>query len=182
MTAKFKILVLFLTIPLTLTGCFGGEEDAGNIEVGAGKKLYEDPNFSIVIPDDWETITRADFTSNVPGSTVVAFRNNIRHEDFTANLSVSHNILEKEISLADFANSVMSRQKNSLLSFNQVSNEEDIYTFEGKQNASDPIVRFRQRFAVSGKSGFIVTAAYISDEDENVVNELQEMLDSFSLK
>lgn len=197
MTKKLRLLSLIILTPLLLSACSG--DDSGDSDdqstVPAGKALYETSAFTLIVPENWEKIEEADFNSNVPDSAVVGFRNNEKNEVFTANLNVTHTFLGEDVASKDFAKSTVAKVKTSLVGFQENSTRDylipkgknetiDTYMieFEGKRNASAPIVRFRQIYAVDSKNAYAVTAAYLVTEDENVVNALSEMLDSFTLK
>lgn len=187
---SIKIATILL-IPLVLTGCLGfggGDEEGAITELQAGEILYEDAGFSITLPADWEIIRQGEFTSNVPLETIVAFRNNIKNEIFTANIVISKDNIQEGLSAADFAKSSTAKNRNSLVGFEQISEsqyqEENTYltVFEGKKSSSDPVVHFQQLHVVDGETGYLVTAGYLPNEEESVVKILEEMLDSFALK
>ncbi|MFH1533860.1 MAG: hypothetical protein ABID64_02925 [Nitrospirota bacterium] len=188
-----KILIL-LAVPLILTGCFGIGEETPTSELTVGETEYSTSNFSILAPQDWETIEESDFTSSVPAETIVVFRNNVKSEIFTANVNISAAEVNETISSSDLAVSSRTKAKNSLVSFEEISltNVEvpfgEVFmpgarlVFTGKKSASDPIIYFDQIYVVDGGLGFIVTASSLLEEDETVVNYLDRMLNSFALK
>ncbi|MFH1284071.1 MAG: hypothetical protein ABIH78_00560 [Candidatus Peregrinibacteria bacterium] len=189
MTKIAKHVALCLAIPLMLTGCF-----STNTTSPAGTtSAYETANFTINVPTDWEILEKADFTSNVPASTIVAFRNNIKSDIFNANL----NILVENTSikdLPDFVKSATEITKNTLISYQEIDTQNIevpygstilpgiIVRFQGKQTAPDSIIEFRQLFVINNGSVYTLTGAYLPDEDESVVNYINEMINSFSLK
>lgn len=189
-----KKLLILLAVPLILTGCFGMGEETLISEPAAGEMEYGTPDFSILAPQDWETIEKSDFTSSVPAETIAVFRNNIKSEIFTANVNISTVKVEKGISPSDLAISSRTRAENSLVSFEEISltNVEvpfgEIFMpgarliFTGKKSASDPIIYFDQIYVIHEELGFIVTSSSLAEEDETVVNYLDRMLNSFALK
>jgi len=194
-----KIFKLALTSILTislLAGC-GGDDTANTIKPGeAGKVLYETTSFSLIVPQDWETLTKDNFTSNVPQETVVAFRNNVKSDSFTANLNVIQTALDKSVSSEDFAKSSKARIKTSLVGYNEISTENvevltatpdttvpgTIVHFTAKKTGADPTISFDQLFVNYNGQGYVITAAYLPDEDSTVVTYTQEMLNSLTLK
>jgi hypothetical protein len=190
-----KKLLILLAVPLILSGCLGiGEEEGATGEPTAGEIKYNHTNFSISIPQDWEIIEEADFTSNIPTEIIVDFRNNIKSEIFTANLNVSAINVEEGISASDLAINSKTKAEDSLVSFEGISSEKidvpygegfvngERIIFSGKKNASDPIIYFEQIYVIRNGVGYVVTAASLPEENETVVNYLNRMLNSFALK
>lgn len=192
---KFKTLtILGLTSSLLFSACGGDSKDPEQIKKeaeAAGKIIYENEEFSIQLPKDWEVIEKNSYPSNVPAEIIVAFRSNIKNEIFTANLNIAKKELqEKEMTVRDFAKGSLAVTKNSLMNFNLIAEDEgeigDIKTyileFEGKKTSSEAIIHFKQLYIANNGLIYTLTTSYLPTEDESVVNALQEMLDSFSLK
>lgn len=194
---KSKIFLGAIIAALTLSACGSDESDeTPTVEnpSQASKSNYETNEFRISYPAAWEVIDSTNYTSNVPPEILVAFRNNIKNEVFTANLNVSKNELNENITSLDFAKSSMAKAKSTLISFEEIDTEnysvefngEPIETliteFQGKKIASDPAVRFKRLSLVKGNQAFTVSGAYLPGEDEGVINAIDEMLRSFSLK
>lgn len=188
MKKSIKFLVTLLTIPLVLTGCFASEEETASIT-----EIYETNNFSISVPQDWEILEKSEFTSNVPQSTIAAFRNNIKNEIFNANINISVQNTNLTDPL-DLAKSSKANAKTNLISFQEIetknmevqSGEQTIkgvlMEFQGKRNTQESIIRFKQLYVIQGNTAYTVTAAYLPDEDDTVVQYIDEMLNSFALK
>ena len=186
---KIKQIAIISLSPFLLTGCFGGD----NTEVTTSN-LYQESDFSISVAKDWVTIERGDFTSNISPKTAVGFRSNLRNEVFTSNVNIVITSIDKEITAGDFAKSNLSKIRSSLLSYQEGSTsaitipfgdaESNGYKvqFSGKQGPSQPIVQFDQVYAVNNGLAYQVTGAYLATEDESVVKQIGEMLDSFSLR
>jgi len=191
-------LVLISVFALSLTGCFGETTDTGGTigTAAPGKILYETNDFAVEIPDDWEIVESGDFTYNVPSDTIVAFRNNIKSEIFTANVNVSKVLIsEEDLSAEDFAKSSKSKVKNSLLSFKEFEGsgvggtiligDIEVAThylaFQGKKDSPDPIVNFGQLYTVYNGIGYTITGSHLPEEDETIVNYVDQMLNSFAL-
>ncbi len=189
-----KKLLILLTVPLILSGCFGIGDETSTGEPAAGEVEYSTSNFSIMAPLDWETIEESDFTSSVPAETIVVFRNNVKSEIFTANVNISAVAAEEEMNSSDLAVSSRTKAENSLVSFEEISFAEmevpfgEVFlpgarlVFSGKKSASDPIIYFDQIYVIHEGLGLIVTSSSLFEEDETVVNYLDRMLNSFSLK
>lgn len=192
-----KKLLLLLSIPILLTGCFGGDGTSPSGTNGSSNpnfKTYENAAFSISLPNDWEIIDSKSFTSNVPQETLIGFRNNMKNEVFTANVNISQTKLPDTTTSNDFGKSTLLKAKESLVGFIETSKEDfaliygdqEITTFisgfEGKKTPADPIVRFKQLYVAYNGAGYVITAAYLPAEDESVVKMTDEMLHSFSLK
>lgn len=193
---KSKLFFGAIITALLLTACGSDESDNSVAEnpSQASKSNYETSEFKISYPADWEVIDSINYTSNVPPEIIVAFRSNIKSEVFTANLNISKNELNEEVSSLDFAKSSMAKAKSTLVSFEEINTEnysvefngEPIETliteFQGKKIASDPAVRFKRLYLVKGNRAFTVSGAYLPTEDEGVINAIDEMLRSFALK
>jgi hypothetical protein len=191
-----KLLVIALTTMIGLTGCFGGgEEEEGTIEeVNNQYSQYERSDFSLLYPGDWEILESGQFTSNVPSSTVVVFRNNLKNDIFTASLNVSQSEITAGTTSKDFSLQTLNVQKYNLVGFNELSREEYtlgdeitgektfISTFQGRKTATESLVEFKQLCIARNGFGMIITAAYLPNEEQSVVMMLDEMLKSFALK
>jgi len=188
----FKKLLTITFVSLFLTGCFGN--GTSETETAQNKIVYQTDAYSIQIPYDWNIIEREDFTSTVPTDTAVVFKNNIRDELFTANLNIAVKNINDNISSLDLARSTQSYLKENIINFREISDEvyevaigdrsieTSLYTFQGKYAAVNPQVVFKQLYVAVQGAGYTLTAAYLPDEDETVVNFLDEMLKSFALK
>ncbi len=180
---------------VAMTGCGGSDEETGTSETGGtGQAQYKATDFAIIIPSEWETLEAADFTSQVPGEARVAFRSNFKNESFTANLNIGQKKIEDTVSSSDFAKSNLATVKKNLLAFRLIATQkvtipvgEDeevegiLNQFEGKRVATDPIVEFKQISVVYNGIAYTVTGAFLANEDESIVKQLDQMLDSFSL-
>ena len=187
-------MLILLAVPLILTGCLGIGEETSTSEPTAGEVEYSTSSFSIMVPQDWETIEKSGFTSSVPAETVVVFRNNIKSEIFTTNVNISMVEVSESMSSSDLAISSRTRAKNSLISFEEISLTDvevqfgEVFipgtrlVFTGKKSASDPVIYFDQIYVINERLGFIATSSSLEEEDETVVNYLDRMLNSFSLK
>jgi len=178
-----KIISLLATISL-LTGCFGiGTSPI--TEAPVGYKIFSTNDLQIIYPDAWEVLTQDLFNSQVPSNTIVSIRNKIKSDIFTANLNITSG-KAKNLTSIDLEKANVEKLKNSLLNFEltdtqEVDNGVKI-SFKGKKSPTEAIVNFTQLIIVKNSIGYIVTASSIPGEDESIVKDLNEMLDSFSLK
>lgn len=187
-----KLLSTLALTTLFFTNCSGDSEV--ETDDSQTKNLYSGSGFEISVPLDWEILEAKDFTANVPPETQVAFRNNIKSEIFTANVNVTKNTLTEEISSIDFAKSSAAKVGQSLLSFEKLKEENYAFAdgdneintlwieFQGKQSATSDLIRFKQLFVVKGTTAFTVTGALLPSEDESIVKQIDEMLNSFTLR
>ena len=88
----------------------------------------------------------------------------------------------------------MAKTKNSLVDFTEINKdtakasspdgEIEAYSveMEGKKSVNEPVVHFKQLHIVNGDKAYTITAAYLKEEDESVINMLDEMVSSFTLK
>lgn len=191
---KKLFIISLLSSALIFSACGSDEESStvtGEDTATADKITYTADDFELNIPSDWEILEKDSFTSNVPTDTVVAFRNNIKNEVFTANLNINATELAEEITAQDYAKSTLQKTKNSLIDFEEINSSEHtlaedlpgyILEFEGKQSASQAAIRFKQLYIIIDNKGYIITAAYLAEEEQSVVKSLDEMLDSFAIK
>ena len=186
-----KIIVLSIT-SLFLTGCFGSSPTEELLSIS--EIQYAQSDFTIKIDKNWETIEEPSFTSGVPKSTKVVFRNNLHNEIFTANINISKISINDNSNAQDFALNSLEESRKKLTSFTEISSEEfkvpylDSYlpahriVFQGKEEPSSVKIRFDQTYVINNNTGYTITGAYLPREEENVVNNIQAMLESFSLK
>lgn len=190
-----KIAVSFL-IGLSifgLTAC-GGSSDStpppATDNIPANFLKYETTDFSILYPKDWEVLGKESFPSNVPPSTIVVFRNNIKSDVFTANLNIAQAPLSATTTSEDFAISTINTAKYNLVEFNEISKEEVavggqktyLETFQGRKSITESVINFKQLYIARNGYGITVTAAYLPNEDTNTVTKLSDMIKSFTLK
>lgn len=181
---KKKLLIPLLLIgTLTLSGCFGGDEE-GNTEPKPESPagIYKTVEFQINKPDSWEIFQKKDFTSDVPPNTQVVMRSKQKNEIFIANVSVIKNFLPEGLSQKDYAKKIMESHRLALQNFEELDrteNEEGVTTlFQGKRAAEEPLLKFVQKIAIKNKTAFISTASFILNEDEQVTKEAQEIAES----
>jgi hypothetical protein len=194
------VAILTLTSAFLASGCGGTTPATPAPDTAAadlakqGKVLYQGQDFTIAIPDKWEVISKEEFTTNYPKEIIVAFRNNVKNEIFTANMTVAIQSLDVEIPAEDFGKNSVKKQSEFVPSFKELRSSTQDLTFgqtkiptyfiqsEGKKSTQEPLLKFAQLFVVNNKKAYTVTAAYLPTEDENVVNAINEMINSFSLK
>ncbi|MBT3705220.1 hypothetical protein HOG17_05590 [Candidatus Peregrinibacteria bacterium] len=191
-----KLIAISLITLFSLTGCFGtpaDEEETDN--TNQMYSTYKSSDISIIYPNDWEVLNSSDFTSNVPASTVVVFRNNLKNDIFTANLNISQAEIPLGTNNEDFALQTLNTQKYNLVGFTELLRENYniktgeeteestvLSTFQGRKTITESLVEFKQTYIARNGFGIIVTAAYLPNEEQSVVMMLDEMLRSFALK
>ncbi|MBT4366613.1 hypothetical protein HOD15_04290 [Candidatus Peregrinibacteria bacterium] len=191
-----KLIAISLITLFSLTGCFGtpaDEEETDN--TNQMYSTYKSSDISIIYPNDWEVLNSSDFTSNVPASTVVVFRNNLKNDIFTANLNISQAEIPLGTNNEDFALQTLNTQKYNLVGFTELLRENYniktgeeteestvLSTFQGRKTITESLVEFKQTYIARNGFGIIVTAAYLPNEEQSVVMMLDKMLRSFALK
>ena len=183
---------LFLT--LALTGCSGFGTSTGAKADDPRLKTYENSEFSIKIPKEWEVIEKKDFTNDVPDVTVVVFRNNVKNETFTANVNIVRNSLQATIETGEYAKMVYNRQKTGLYDFKEDKREDynvkigdkDVVSsyliFEAQKATDQPAVKYLQTYAVKNNFAYIVTGAVSPKENDVTVQSIESIIKSFQLK
>lgn len=198
-----KILtVISVALMLSIfTGCLGIGEDTATTDTTTptqgtpqSYKNFENKDFSIIYPENWEVLNEDAFTSNVPATTVVVFRNNIKSDIFTANLNVSQATISEGTTSEDFALQTLNTEKYNLIGFTELKRENYtlgegesaiktfITTFQGRKTITETLVEFKQLCIARNGFGIIITAAYLPNEDQNVVYQLDQMVKAFTLK
>lgn len=198
-----KILtVISVALMLSIfTGCLGIGEDTTTTDTTTptqgtpqSYKNFENKDFSIIYPENWEVLDEEAFTSNVPATTIVVFRNNIKSDIFTANLNVSQATIAEGTTSEDFALQTLNTEKYNLIGFTELKRENYtlgeganaiktfLVTFQGRKTITETLVEFKQICIARNGFGIIVTAAYLPNEDQNVVYQLDQMVKAFTLK
>jgi hypothetical protein len=191
-----KKLLLLLSIPILLTGCFGSDEETDNTGTDSEQQGYYyeyiTAEFTIEAPDTWEKITS--FTSEYPDEIRVAFRNNVKDSDFVANVTVLREDNETSLTNADWAQKKLNDHAETIINYQLISQEESsskvagatsntlLNTFQGKNDTSGPTLSFAQTYLTKGTKAFTVTATYRPEEDPFAIEKMNTMLRSFTLK
>ncbi|MBU0981345.1 hypothetical protein KKC94_01505 [Patescibacteria group bacterium] len=186
-----KILTLLLTATLIFSACGGGKSNVSS-EDEPYFYTYKTSEFTIAAPDTWDTQTA--FTSDYPDSLRVAFKNNIKESDFVANVTVIREDNKNDFTNFDYSQEKLDSHSDSLLNFKLLSQEEvKLYvgssesstylnTFQGKNTSSGPTLEFMQVNLTKGSHAWTVTATYMPEEDDFVIERMDKMLKSFALR
>lgn len=192
-----KVIITLALASLTFTGCLsfdgGGTSNTDQGLPADSSKNYDNGQVSFQYPSNWELIEPKDFTSEIPKETQVVVRNNIKNENFTANINVVKNDLQVEKSALDYAKEVLNRQRTGLLDYKETkreiitavmggSSQETYYVeFEARLNPSDPITKHFQTYGVKGRFGYIILASSSSAENSAVIDVLQKIVKAFKV-
>lgn len=195
-----KIFLSLIIISFLLSGCFGSSKNpTPSDKKTEGFHSYSTGEFSMQIPDEWEVLTAEKFQSNVPQNTLIAFRNNVKDEKFTANVVVIKNDLpqEQEISNLDYAKSLHQKMSQDLSSYVEIAVEQMKIFVNGKENETvflyalgreqpeSEIKKFIQISAVKGKTAYIALGSMLSTENEMntaLTDKIVTMVRSFEVK
>lgn len=194
----------FLTLLpiLILTGCGNGTYNepvtpdtrpvAPAIEHIAFYRTIESDDFLLQVPEKWETLQQ--FPSSYPASTVVAFRNNNKDNEFVANINIVRNEVSEGTSSADYAIETFRIESDQLLNFKKISQTNldlpmgetttpsYIFEFEG---TNDPTARTRgfiQIYGIKGTIAYIVTGTYALSDSELAIDQVKQAIKTFRLK
>ena len=190
---KINILLIGL---LALTGCsFGGSTSTSTDNPEAATlQTFQADDYQMTIPKVWQITRKNEFTSDVPSNVSVVLQANRKNEVFVTNVNVVKNILGDNMSSLDYGKVVVENQKTVLQNFAEKSREEVDTTiagkkekillakFDGKRTATDPLLTFLQSYYIKDRTGYIITAAFVSNEDPSVQKEAEQILRSFSIK
>ena len=187
---------MLLIMPmLFLSGCFNfNQEKDKKLPTDERSRIIEHSDFTMKIPREWDVIEPKDFTSEVPQNTLMVLRNNVKNENFTANVNILKNNLQLPKETLEYAKEVINRQKNGLYNYKetkkdlvkiQIGNKKyDTYIvyFEGKKSPESELAKFVQTFGVKGNFAYIVTGAVSPNENSNTVNVVEDIVKTFVLK
>ncbi len=185
-------ILLLLSLSILPACSFGGTSTSTTPD--DTHRLYENNEFSVQIPKDWETIEKDDFTSDVPDVTMVVFRNNVKNETFTGNVNIVRNQLQETIDSNEYAKMVYNRQKNGLYEFKEIKREEykiqiggspitsTYLIFEAKKGTDQQTVRYMQTYAVKNNFAYIITGAVSPQENDVTIQTIESIIKSFQLK
>ncbi|HCW32321.1 MAG: hypothetical protein UT36_C0003G0128 [Candidatus Peregrinibacteria bacterium GW2011_GWF2_39_17] len=176
---------------LIFTGCFGSDDTdpvtpptTNNNEILPFYRLVDGADFSIQVPEDWETIQK--FSVDYPANTVIAFRNNIADHDFIANINIVRNEITEGTILVDYASETYQTISTQLLSFKELKKEElssgQIYEFEGINDPALKSKRFIQFYVVKGVTAYIVTGTYDAQDAPLAIDQLKASVKTFLVK
>lgn len=184
-----------MAITLLLSGCFGSSDNKAPSEKKIeGFHVYSTEEFSIQVPDEWETLTSVNFSSDTPKNTLLAFRSNIRNPKFTANVAIVKNELSEEILGLDYAKVLRQKTADSLADFHEILTEPTKFMVSGKETdtilfaangreATDQnLKRFMQISGTKGKTAYIAIGSMLSDEGEDTGKRIETMLRNFEVK
>lgn len=195
-----KIYLPLIVIPFLLAGCFGSSDSSTALDKKIeGFHSYSTGEFSMQIPDEWEVITLEKFQSNVPKNTLIAFRNNVKDEKFTANVVVIKNDLsqEQEISSLDYAKSLHQKMSQDLSNYIEIAVEqmkifadnkenETIFLYAvGREQPESDLKKFMQISGIKGKTAYIALGSMLSTESETntvLTDKIITMIKSFEVK
>lgn len=195
MNTRSYFLVGLLVVSLSLTACSSGSSPSGTSdELKALEQTIQTDEYQVTIPKAWETINKNEFTSDIPKNALAVFQANRKNELFIANVNITKNMLNDPITSLDYGKIVLENQKSALQNFSE-KNRQEFETmingvkqtvifakFEGKRTIADPAITFTQEYYVNGKSAYIITGAFVSNEDPTVQKETENIVRSFSIK
>lgn len=192
-----KKLLTLLFSSLLLTSC-GSDTSTSTTDSSTGTSdqsyfyQYITAEFTIDAPEEWEKIN--EFSSDYPEEIRVAFRNNIKDSDFTANVTVIREDNTSSLTNADWAQKKLNSHAETVLNYQLISQEQLdltvssaasttlLNTFTGKNETDGPSLTFMQTYLTKGDKAWTITATYSPDEDPFVIQKMDTMLRSFALK
>lgn len=181
---------------LAITGCSFGPSTTTNTSnpEAATLQTFQADDYEITIPKVWEITRKNEFTSDIPTNVSVVLQANRKNEIFVTNVNITKNILGDTLTSLDYGKVVLENQKTVLQNFAEKSREEVDTTisgkkekillakFNGKRTATDPLLTFIQSYYVKDRTGYIITAAFVYNEDPSVQKEAEQIVRSFSIK
>lgn len=192
---KVSKILFPLASLLLFSGCFGGN-DGGQSADPTQKIAFYDPveaeDFFMQVPEEWETIEQ--FTSNYPGNTVVAFRNNVKENDFLANINVVRNEVPEGTLTADYALQMFESLRQQMKNFKELNKNgvqidsptgsiaSYIFEFQGTNDTATPDRNFIQIYGIKGLKAYIVTGTYDPGDTELAIDQVKKSIQSFGLR
>lgn len=179
-----------------LSGCSFGSSSTSTSSGSDAATLqtFQADDYEITVPKVWEITRKNEFTSDIPANVSVVLQANRKNEVFVTNVNVVKNSLGDTLSSLDYGKVVLANQKTVLENFTEKSREEVDTTiagnkekvligkYQGKRTATDPLLGFIQAYYVKDRTGYIITASYVSNEDPSVQKEAEQIVRSFSIK
>ena len=186
-----KILLLLLPLLLAFTtGCVDTTTtDTANNPL---YYTYGATTYSLEVPNDWEVISQ--FTSDYPANTLIAFRNNLKDKDFIANINLIANNVDENMNNGDYAIGMLKQHAENLIDYRLIEQQEIEITingqttptymnyFEGRNSADSDLLKFVQVYGVNNNIGYIVTATFLPEEDEFIIENCVHVVKSLELK
>ena len=190
---NIKLLSIIGASVFLLAGCldFGGDTPPPTNE---NMNTYDTNVLSISIPKTWEILEQDDFTGEVPQETLVVFRNNVKNENFTANIGIVRKRLLEPLTSQEFAIMTNNRQSEGLPDYKEIEKnstiitigdkEDDTYlvVFEARKSADERLVKYVQIYGVKDNFGYIATGAVSPQESAEIFNLVGDSIKTFKLK
>ncbi|EKD63477.1 MAG: hypothetical protein ACD_51C00271G0001 [uncultured bacterium] len=185
-----KALISFLAGILVISGC--SSTTTSTTENNPLYYAYGNNSYSIQVPNDWEVIT--EFTSNYPQNTIAAFRNNVKNDQFIANINIVANTVEEGLSNGDYALEMLQSHSESLIDYKLLEKTEIninvggqlsptyMTVFQGRNSVDGDLLQFTQIYGINKGFGYIATATLLPDEDQFVVETAIHMIESLEVK
>jgi hypothetical protein len=191
---QFTSLSVLLLSILLITGCGSDEPTTEGpvTEILTFYRLVESNEFSLQVPEDWETIQN--FTTAYPENTIVAFRNNIQDHDFIANINVVRNEVTEGTTSADYAIEMFDTISNQLINYKKLNEESYtlyvganpietfLYEFQGINDPTETTKQFIQIYGTNGTNAYVATGSYDADDSELAIDQIQQSMRTFMLK
>ncbi len=188
MKSLSRLAALFV-LSIVLIGCFGAEgKPTGTVE--DGKFVSED--FSIEIPRDWEVVT--DFPDEIKENTIVGIRNNVKDNQFVANINITYSPIQTEIAIKEFARQMLDTHRDSFLNFQEISSaplqinvegtprETVLNIFEGKFRPELDTLHVIQTYGYKDKRAYLVTGMYALNEEQFAREKVEATVKSFEIR
>ncbi|NCS68183.1 hypothetical protein COW94_03655 [Candidatus Peregrinibacteria bacterium CG22_combo_CG10-13_8_21_14_all_44_10] len=188
---KLIVLLLASCYLLIISGC-GSTDTSDSTADNPLYYTYSASSFALEVPNDWETISQ--FTSDYPQNTLVAFRNNLKDLSFIANVNIVANAVNKGMNNGDYALEMLQTHSENLIDYRLIEkqeieiliNEQSTPTylnyFEGRNSVDSDILEFVQVYGVNNQIGYIVTATFLPEEDNFIVENAVHVVKSLELK
>lgn len=192
---KYSKILFPLASLLLFSGCFGGSDGGQSTDPTKKIAFYtpvEAEDFFMQIPEEWEVIEQ--FTSNYPPNTVVAFRNNVKDNEFLANINVVRNEVAEGTLTADYALQMFESLRQQMKNFEELDKNSITLTsptgsipsyiveFQGTNDTATLDRRFIQTYGIKGTKAYIVTGTYDPDDTELAIDQVKKSVRSFGLR
>ncbi|PJC36911.1 hypothetical protein CO046_03025 [Candidatus Peregrinibacteria bacterium CG_4_9_14_0_2_um_filter_53_11] len=188
-----------LLLVLSLSGCFGGG-DSAETPAPDGYTFFENEEFQIALPTEWEILDPGMLSSSVEPTTVLVARSNLRDPIFTANIVILKNPLDPspegqaQISARDYAGALRSKLKDTLSNYRELTAEEvtvpvgdtqvpTLFTqVEGRPASETDIKNYTHLSVVVGDYAYIVVGAARADAPvEGTLDKIQSAVRSLKI-
>lgn len=188
---KKTLAVLILALSTVfLNGClgFGGDDDkTGDTK---GLSMYEGGEFFINIDPNWKIINKADFYSDIPKETLVAFTAPEAFDGFFINVNIIKEDIKQKVPSVDYGRANINLAGQNLTDYQKIQEAEIdlngrpalVHIFQARLNPTEKLIRFVQLYVTKERNGYIVSGGMLPDTPKELRDKVGSIVTSFRLR